>query len=79
MHTLQSEKMHALHSSKVRGSNGDDAELSGSPEYRNDGAKLSQACASLKLPIKRHCSPSEMGGGFNREGRLVVTNLDIYL
>jgi hypothetical protein len=62
------------------GSNGDDAELSGSPEeYRNDGAKLSQACASLKLPIKRHCSPSEMWGRFNREGRLVVTNLGIYL
>jgi hypothetical protein len=72
MHTLQSEKMHALHSSKVRGSNGDDAELSGSPEeYRNDGAKLSQACASLKLPIKRHCSPSEMGGGLTEKEDLL--------
>ena len=35
------EKMHILHSSKVRGSNGDDAGSSGSRKC-NDGAKLAR-------------------------------------
>ena len=41
------------------------------PRKSNDGAKLSQACASLKLPIKRHWSPSEMGGGLTEKEDLL--------